>query len=58
MFLEFEDDLDNFAGVSSSVSDNAARSFSQPPTTPTPRRCAQSRLLEFECHFASMGAFR
>ncbi|KAA0047152.1 hypothetical protein E5676_scaffold109G00260 [Cucumis melo var. makuwa] len=49
MFLEFEDDLDNIAGGSSSVGDNRGSS-SQQPTTPTPRRCVQSRLLELECH--------
>ncbi|KAA0043360.1 CACTA en-spm transposon protein [Cucumis melo var. makuwa] len=51
MFLQFEDDLDNIAGGSSSVGDNTAWSSSQ-QTTPTPRRRAQSRLLELECHVA------
>ncbi|TYK14230.1 CACTA en-spm transposon protein [Cucumis melo var. makuwa] len=55
MFLEFEDDLDNLAGGSSSVRDNAAGSSSQPPATPTPRRRAQSRLLELEYHVAVNG---
>ncbi|TYK22325.1 CACTA en-spm transposon protein [Cucumis melo var. makuwa] len=48
MFLQFEDDLDNIAGGSSSVGDNTGSSSQQ--TTPTPRRCAQSRLLELERH--------
>ncbi|KAA0062763.1 gamma-aminobutyrate transaminase POP2 [Cucumis melo var. makuwa] len=39
MFLEFEDDLDNIAGESSSVGDNAGSS-SQQPVTLTPRRRA------------------
>ncbi|KAA0033996.1 CACTA en-spm transposon protein [Cucumis melo var. makuwa] len=48
MFLQFEDDLDNnIAGGSSSVGDNTA--------TPTPRRRAQSRLLELERHVAING---
>ncbi|KAA0045075.1 CACTA en-spm transposon protein [Cucumis melo var. makuwa] len=47
MFLQFEDDLDNIAGGSSSVGDNTAGSSSQ-QTTSTPRRRAQSRLLELE----------
>ncbi|TYK17802.1 CACTA en-spm transposon protein [Cucumis melo var. makuwa] len=51
MFLQFEDDLDNIAGGSSSVGDNTAGSSSQ-QTTPTPRRRAQSRLLELERHVA------
>ncbi|KAA0059047.1 CACTA en-spm transposon protein [Cucumis melo var. makuwa] len=42
MFLEFEDDLDNLAGGSSSVGENAGRR-------------AQSRLLEFECHVVVNG---
>ncbi|KAA0044880.1 CACTA en-spm transposon protein [Cucumis melo var. makuwa] len=54
MFLQFEDDLDNIAGGSSSVGDNTARSSSQ-QTTPTPRRRAQSRLLELERHIAING---
>ncbi|KAA0066600.1 CACTA en-spm transposon protein [Cucumis melo var. makuwa] len=41
MFLEFENDLDNIAGGSSSVGDNTGSS-SQQLATPTPRRCAQS----------------
>ncbi|TYK30471.1 CACTA en-spm transposon protein [Cucumis melo var. makuwa] len=44
MFLQFEDDLDNIAGGSSSVGDNTGSSSQQ--TTPTPRRRAQSRLLD------------
>ncbi|TYJ99419.1 CACTA en-spm transposon protein [Cucumis melo var. makuwa] len=54
IFLEFEDDLYNIAGGSSSVDDNTTRSSSQQPATPTPtpRRRAQSRLLELECHVA------
>ncbi|KAA0055175.1 CACTA en-spm transposon protein [Cucumis melo var. makuwa] len=43
MFLEFEDDLDNIVGGSSSVGDNTGSS-SQQPATPTPRRRAQSTL--------------
>ncbi|KAA0033296.1 CACTA en-spm transposon protein [Cucumis melo var. makuwa] len=54
MFLQFEEDLDNIAGGSSSVGDNTAGSSSQ-QTTPTPRRRAQSRLLELECHVAING---
>ncbi|KAA0051760.1 CACTA en-spm transposon protein [Cucumis melo var. makuwa] len=54
MFLEFEDDLDNIAGGSSSVGDNTVSS-SQQPATSTPRRRAQSRLLELECHVAING---
>ncbi|KAA0025427.1 CACTA en-spm transposon protein [Cucumis melo var. makuwa] len=41
MFLQFEDDLDNIMGGSSSVGDNTRR--------------AQSRLLELECHVAING---
>uniref|UniRef100_A0A9I9E8B2 CACTA en-spm transposon protein n=1 Tax=Cucumis melo TaxID=3656 RepID=A0A9I9E8B2_CUCME len=52
MFLEFVDDLDNLARGSSSVGENLDESnnglSSQPSTTSTPKRCAQSRLLEFE----------
>ncbi|KAA0052779.1 CACTA en-spm transposon protein [Cucumis melo var. makuwa] len=55
MFLEFEDNLDNLAGGSSSVDDNATWSSSQPPTTTTLRRHTQSRLLELECHVAVNG---
>ncbi|KAA0055491.1 CACTA en-spm transposon protein [Cucumis melo var. makuwa] len=51
MFLEFEDELDNFAGGLSSVGNNA-RSSCQQPVTPTPRRRAQSRLLKLERHIA------
>ncbi|KAA0046642.1 CACTA en-spm transposon protein [Cucumis melo var. makuwa] len=51
MFLQFEDDLENIVGGSSSVGDNTAGSSSQ-QTTPTPRRRAQSRLLELECYVA------
>ncbi|KAA0050066.1 CACTA en-spm transposon protein [Cucumis melo var. makuwa] len=54
MFLQFEDDLDNIAGGSSSVGDNTAGSSSQ-QMTPTPRRRAQSRLLELERHVAING---
>uniref|UniRef100_A0A9I9EIS6 CACTA en-spm transposon protein n=1 Tax=Cucumis melo TaxID=3656 RepID=A0A9I9EIS6_CUCME len=54
MFLEFEDDLDNIAGGSSSVGDNA-RSSSQPPATLTPKRRAQSQLLKLECHVTVNG---
>ncbi|TYK15106.1 CACTA en-spm transposon protein [Cucumis melo var. makuwa] len=54
IFLEFEDELDNFAGGSSSVGDNAGSSFQQPGTL-TPRRRAQSRLLELEHHVAVYG---
>ncbi|TYK11065.1 CACTA en-spm transposon protein [Cucumis melo var. makuwa] len=54
MFLQFEEDLDNIAGGSSSVGDNTAGSSSQ-QTTPTPRRRAQSRLLELERHVAING---
>ncbi|TYK16413.1 CACTA en-spm transposon protein [Cucumis melo var. makuwa] len=55
MFLEFEDDLDNLAGGSSFVGDNADESSSQPLATPTPKRRTQSRLLELERHFAING---
>ncbi|KAA0051610.1 CACTA en-spm transposon protein [Cucumis melo var. makuwa] len=51
MFLEFEGELDNFSRGSSSVGDNA-RLSSQQSGTPTPRRRAQSRLLELERHVA------
>ncbi|KAA0048673.1 CACTA en-spm transposon protein [Cucumis melo var. makuwa] len=55
MFLQFEDDLDNnIVGGSSSVGDNTAESSSQ-QATPTPRRRAQSRLLELERHIAING---
>uniref|UniRef100_A0A9I9EB55 CACTA en-spm transposon protein n=1 Tax=Cucumis melo TaxID=3656 RepID=A0A9I9EB55_CUCME len=51
MFLQFEDDLDNnIVGESSSVGDNTESSSQQ--ATPTPRRHAQSRLLELERHVA------
>ncbi|KAA0057011.1 CACTA en-spm transposon protein [Cucumis melo var. makuwa] len=54
MFLQFEDDLDNnIAGGSSSVGDNTESSSQQ--ATPTPRRRAQSRLLELERHVAING---
>ncbi|KAL0546498.1 hypothetical protein IC582_016408 [Cucumis melo] len=53
MFLQFEDDLDNIAGGSSSVGDNTGSSSQQ--MTPTPRRRAQSRLLELERHVAING---
>ncbi|KAA0050464.1 CACTA en-spm transposon protein [Cucumis melo var. makuwa] len=49
MFLEFEDELDNFTGGSSSVGDNTATCDS------TPRRHAQSQLLELEHHVAVHG---
>uniref|UniRef100_A0A9I9ECN4 CACTA en-spm transposon protein n=1 Tax=Cucumis melo TaxID=3656 RepID=A0A9I9ECN4_CUCME len=52
ILLELEDDLDNMAGGSSSVGDNTGESSSQQPATPTPRRRAQSRLLELEHHVA------
>ncbi|KAA0066656.1 CACTA en-spm transposon protein [Cucumis melo var. makuwa] len=55
MFLEFEDVLDNFAGGSSSVGDNAVESSSQQPETPTFRRRTQSRLLKLEHHVAVHG---
>ncbi|KAL4016961.1 hypothetical protein IC575_024632 [Cucumis melo] len=54
MFLEFEDDLDNIAGWSSSMGENT-RSSSQQPATPTLRRRVQSRLLELERHVAING---
>uniref|UniRef100_A0A9I9E5X0 CACTA en-spm transposon protein n=1 Tax=Cucumis melo TaxID=3656 RepID=A0A9I9E5X0_CUCME len=54
IFLQFEDDLDNIAGGSSSVGDNTGEMFSQ-QMTPTPRRRAQSRLLELERHIAING---
>ncbi|KAA0036833.1 NBS-LRR type resistance protein [Cucumis melo var. makuwa] len=53
MFLQFEDDLDNITGESSSVGDNTGSSSQQ--TTPTPRRRAQSRLLELERHVVING---
>ncbi|KAA0033917.1 CACTA en-spm transposon protein [Cucumis melo var. makuwa] len=53
MFLQFQDDLDNIAGGSSSVGDNTGSSSQQ--TTPTPRRRVQSRLLELERHVAING---
>ncbi|KAA0065518.1 CACTA en-spm transposon protein [Cucumis melo var. makuwa] len=53
MFLQFEEDLDNIAGGSSSVGDNTGSSSQQ--TTPTPRRRAQSRLLELKRHVAING---
>ncbi|TYK18179.1 CACTA en-spm transposon protein [Cucumis melo var. makuwa] len=53
MFLQFEDDLENIVGGSSSVGDNTGSSSQQ--TTPTPRRRAQSRLLELERHVAING---
>uniref|UniRef100_A0A9I9E6W7 CACTA en-spm transposon protein n=1 Tax=Cucumis melo TaxID=3656 RepID=A0A9I9E6W7_CUCME len=43
-----DDDLDNIAGGSSSVGDNTG--FYSQQATPTPRRCAKSRLLELERH--------
>ncbi|KAA0033763.1 CACTA en-spm transposon protein [Cucumis melo var. makuwa] len=45
--------LDNIVGGSSSVSDNTGSSSQQ--ATPTPRRHAQSRLLELERHVAING---
>ncbi|TYK26661.1 CACTA en-spm transposon protein [Cucumis melo var. makuwa] len=54
MFLQFEDDLDNnIARGSSSVGDNMESSSQQ--ATPTPRRRAQSRLLELERHVVING---
>ncbi|TYK29915.1 CACTA en-spm transposon protein [Cucumis melo var. makuwa] len=53
MFLQFEDDLNNIAGGSSSVGDNTGSSSQQ--TTSTPRRRAQSRLLELERHVVING---
>ncbi|KAA0037142.1 CACTA en-spm transposon protein [Cucumis melo var. makuwa] len=53
IFLQFEDDLNNIAGGSSSVGDNTGSSSQQ--TTPTPRRRAQSQLLELEGHVAING---
>ncbi|KAA0059057.1 CACTA en-spm transposon protein [Cucumis melo var. makuwa] len=53
MFLQFEEDLDNIAGGSSSVGDNTGSSSQQ--MTPTPRRRAQSRLLELERHVVING---
>ncbi|KAA0037869.1 CACTA en-spm transposon protein [Cucumis melo var. makuwa] len=53
-FFEFEDDLDNIAGGSSSIGDNTGSS-SQQHATPTPRRRAHSRLLELERHVAING---
>ncbi|TYK13937.1 gamma-aminobutyrate transaminase POP2 [Cucumis melo var. makuwa] len=41
MFHKFENDLDKLTRGSSSAGDNSG-SFSQPPITSTPRRCAQS----------------
>ncbi|KAA0063205.1 CACTA en-spm transposon protein [Cucumis melo var. makuwa] len=49
-----EDDLDNLARGSSSAGDNTGSS-SQPPSTSTSRRHAQSRLLELEHHVAVNG---
>ncbi|KAA0051768.1 CACTA en-spm transposon protein [Cucumis melo var. makuwa] len=57
MFLEFEDDLDNIAGGSSSVGDNA-ESSSQQHATSTPRRRVQSQLLKLERHVAINGRIR
>ncbi|KAA0037443.1 metalloendoproteinase 1-like [Cucumis melo var. makuwa] len=47
MFLEFVEELDNPTGGSSSVGDNSVDT-SQPSATSTPKRRAQSRLLELE----------
>ncbi|KAA0067621.1 CACTA en-spm transposon protein [Cucumis melo var. makuwa] len=55
IFLKFEDELDNFVGGSSSVGNNAVGPYSQQPIIPTPRRRAQSRLLEMEHHIAVHG---
>ncbi|TYK11949.1 CACTA en-spm transposon protein [Cucumis melo var. makuwa] len=55
MFLQFEDDLDNIAGGSSSVDDNTESSSQQATPTPTPRRHAHCRLLELERHIAING---
>ncbi|KAA0062760.1 CACTA en-spm transposon protein [Cucumis melo var. makuwa] len=57
MFLEFEDNLDNIAGGSFSVGNNAGSS-SQQPATPTPMRRAQSRLLELERHLGDRVCMR
>ncbi|KAA0055527.1 CACTA en-spm transposon protein [Cucumis melo var. makuwa] len=46
--------VDNPVGLSSSVGDNLAGS-SQPSATPTPRKCTQSQLLEFERYVATNG---
>ncbi|KAA0040340.1 hypothetical protein E6C27_scaffold460G00450 [Cucumis melo var. makuwa] len=54
MFLEFEDNLDNIAGGSSSVGDNTGSS-SQQYATPTPRRRVQFRFLELERYVAING---
>ncbi|KAA0032834.1 uncharacterized protein E5676_scaffold359G00110 [Cucumis melo var. makuwa] len=54
MFLEFADDLDNLTGGLSSVGNNSG-SPSQPPATLTPRRHAQSRLLELERYIVANG---
>uniref|UniRef100_A0A9I9EES0 CACTA en-spm transposon protein n=1 Tax=Cucumis melo TaxID=3656 RepID=A0A9I9EES0_CUCME len=54
MFLQFEDNLDNnITEGSSSVVDNTESSSQQ--ATPTPRRRAQSQLLELERHVAING---
>ncbi|TYK23232.1 CACTA en-spm transposon protein [Cucumis melo var. makuwa] len=53
MFLEFIEDLNNPAGESSSVSKNSGTS--RPSSTPTPRRRAQSRLLELEHYVHANG---
>uniref|UniRef100_A0A9I9E891 CACTA en-spm transposon protein n=1 Tax=Cucumis melo TaxID=3656 RepID=A0A9I9E891_CUCME len=68
MFLKFKDDLDNIEGGSLSVGDNTSESkiffiltydyfmvFFSATCDPTPRRRAQSRLLELECHVAING---
>ncbi|KAA0055990.1 CACTA en-spm transposon protein [Cucumis melo var. makuwa] len=52
MFLKFEDDLDNISGGPSSVGDNTGSSSQQ--ATPTPRRRAQSRLLDLKHHAISV----
>ncbi|KAA0049899.1 CACTA en-spm transposon protein [Cucumis melo var. makuwa] len=54
MFLEFEDDLDNLKGGSSSVGDNSGSS-TQPPATPIPKRHVQSQILKLECYVAVNG---
>ncbi|KAL0537365.1 hypothetical protein IC582_026343 [Cucumis melo] len=51
MFFEFAEDLDILVGGWSLVGNNSG-TF-QPSGTPTPRRCAQSRLLELERYVAA-----
>ncbi|KAA0065683.1 CACTA en-spm transposon protein [Cucumis melo var. makuwa] len=54
MFLKFAKDLDNLVGGSSSVGDNSGDT-SQSFVTLTPRRRAQSHLLELERYVATNG---